>query len=181
MTKRNGETHDKRGRVTAYGLACGIAESYAVGAFSGRLERHAATSVYRVTEDGDAWRIAYSGTSLQRARRVFDLGKRRAETIARVPIAHSRKRKRHTVCKPGAAVRLHGYMAARVLVVWDHEWLGCRVADCIITARKSIGPHGYSPGQLVTVRVSEAVPRDCIYISRQSFGRLAWRSFRVEA
>jgi hypothetical protein len=51
-------------------------ETYKVGAFSGRLERMPATRVYRVLENGDAWRITYSGLSLRDARRAFDRGAR---------------------------------------------------------------------------------------------------------
>lgn len=78
MNARNGRTHDKRGRVSAYGFACGITETYSIGAFSGCLERLAGTAVYRVTENADPWRIAYSGQSLKRARQVFDRSMRNA-------------------------------------------------------------------------------------------------------
>lgn len=94
-------------------------------------------------------------------------------------------RARHTVCKAGAAVRLHGYAPARV------DWIerdedGRVSAHCIVTGRGpdwragNIGPHGYRTGERVTVRASEAVPRDIIRISRQSPGRLVWPVFSVE-
>lgn len=89
-------------------------------------------------------------------------------------------RARHTVCKPGAAVRIHGYAPARVLrleQVHGGPWL----AHCIITAREKIGPHGYQPGERVTVPANDAIPRDIIRISRQSPGRLIWPAFDIEA
>lgn len=88
-------------------------------------------------------------------------------------------RNKHTVCKAGAAVRIHGYAPARVLrleQVRDGTWL----AHCIITARRKIGPHGYRPGERVTVPASDAVPRDIIRISRTFTGRLIWSAFNVE-
>lgn len=92
-------------------------------------------------------------------------------------------RTRHTVCKAGAAVRLHGYAPARVLFL-EHERTGpdysagTWLAHCVITARREIGPHGYRPGERVTVRACEAVPRDVIRVARGS-GRLWWPAFEV--
>lgn len=75
-------------------------------------------------------------------------------------------RARHTVLKVGAAVRLHGYMPARVIVT---------------VRRTGIGPHGYRPGQRVRVYARDAVPRDLIRVKRGSHGRLCWPSyFRME-
>lgn len=100
-------------------------------------------------------------------------------------------RARHTVCKAGAAVRLHGYAPARILYL-EHERRGpdysrgTWLAHCIITARGPdwkagrIGPHGYRAGERVTVPASDAVPRDIIRISRQSPGRLVWSAFTIE-
>lgn len=93
-------------------------------------------------------------------------------------------RARHTACKPGAAVRLHGYAPARVVSL-EHErtgpdWSdGTWYADCIITARDKRGPHGYRPGERVRVLASAAVPRDIIRRSRQSPGRLWWPTFAI--
>lgn len=91
---------------------------------------------------------------------------------------------RHTVCKQGAAVRVDGYAPARVLEVYRDED-GAVFARCRITARGPdwkagrIGPHGYRSGELVNVRASRAVPRDCIRTERGS-GRLYWPIFSVE-
>lgn len=93
-------------------------------------------------------------------------------------------RKHHTVCKVGAAVRLHGYAPARVLHLENSA--GTRLAHCVITARGTdwkagrIGPHGYRPGERVTVRACRAVPRDVIRTARGS-GRLWWPAFDVES
>lgn len=100
-------------------------------------------------------------------------------------------RRRHTVCKRGAAVRLHGYAPARVLYIerehtapnYDHSiaW-----AECVITARGPgwkagrIGPHGYRPGETVRVRACEAIPRDLIRTRRDGSGHLYWPAFEVE-
>ena len=93
--------------------------------------------------------------------------------------------RRHTVCKAGAAVRLHGYAPARVLYL-EHERRGpdysrgTWVAHCVITARGPdwtagrIGPHGYRPGERVTVRACEAVPRDLVRVKPGSGGALWW-------
>lgn len=96
-----------------------------------------------------------------------------------------RPRRVHRECKPGAAVRLHGYAPARVARVYvDAD--GRTRADCVITARGPdwkagrIGPHGYRPGERVDVRACEAVPRDIIRISRQSPGRIIWGAFNVQ-
>lgn len=98
---------------------------------------------------------------------------------------------RHDVCKAGAAVRLHGYAPARVLFL-EHERRGpdyssgTWMAHCIVTGRGPdwkagrIGPHGYRTGERVTVRASEAVPRDLIRVSRQRTGALVWPVFSVE-
>ena len=87
---------------------------------------------------------------------------------------------KHYICKPGAAVRLHGYMPARVVAVRREDWTGRIVADCVVTVRRAgIGPHGYRPGDEVTVLGSHAVPRDCIRVERGS-GRLMWPVFAVE-
>lgn len=105
-------------------------------------------------------------------------------------VAVTLPRVRHTVCKAGAAVRLHGYAPARVLYL-EHERIGPDYsrgtwrAHCVITARGPdwsagrIGPHGYRPGERVTVRACEAVPRDLIRVARGS-GRLWWPGFDVE-
>lgn len=94
-------------------------------------------------------------------------------------------RRKHRACKPGAAVRLHGYAPARVARVYvDAD--GRTRADCVITARGpdwkagNIGPHGYRPGERVDVRACEAVPRDIITISRQSPGRIVWPHFDID-
>ena len=84
----------------------------------------------------------------------------------------------HTVCKQGAAVRLHGYAPARVERI-EREESGRVVAHCRITARHKRGPHGYTLGERVRVSASEAVPRDCIRTMRGS-GRLVWPAFSVE-
>lgn len=90
-------------------------------------------------------------------------------------------RARHTVCKVGAAVRLHGYAPARVIALeyqQDYsrgEWH----ADCVITARRKVGPHGYQPGERVTVPAYAAVPRDTIRTLRGS-GRLTWPAVEVQ-
>lgn len=100
-------------------------------------------------------------------------------------------RARHTVCKAGAAVRIHGYAPARVLFLeyerrapdYSH---GTWYAHCVITARGPdwkaglIGPHGYRPGDRVTVRACNAVPRDLVRVARGS-GRLWWPNFGVES
>jgi len=94
-------------------------------------------------------------------------------------------RKRHTVCKAGAAVRLHGYAPARVLAVFVRAGESGVWAECRITARGpdwkagQVGPHGYRPGQLVYVRAGDAVPRDIIRVSRQRMGALVWPSFDI--
>lgn len=96
-----------------------------------------------------------------------------------------KKRNRHIECKAGAAVRLHGYVPARVLAVFPRAGESGLTAECRVTARGAdwkagnIGPHGYRPGQVVYVRVAEAIPRDIIRVSRQSFGRLVWPHFTV--
>lgn len=99
-------------------------------------------------------------------------------------------RRKHRTCKPGAAVRLHGYAPARVLFL-EYERTGpdysrgTWYAECIITARGpdwkagNIGPHGYRPGERVRVLAYHAVPRDIIHISRQSFGSIVWPHFDI--
>lgn len=88
-------------------------------------------------------------------------------------------KRKHYTCKPGAAVRLHGYMPAKVMGI-ERDEDGVVWARCIVTVRRSgIGPHGYGPGQMVWVRSSQAVPRDCIRVARGS-GRLYWPVFAVE-
>src|SRR5690606_4328411 len=94
-----------------------------------------------------------------------------------------------TECTPGAAVRLHGYTPAIVLSL-DFERSGpdysrgTWLAECRITGRGPdwkagrIGPHGYRTGEVVTVRASEAVPRDIIRTARGS-GRLYWPPFDI--
>ncbi len=84
---------------------------------------------------------------------------------------------RHTVCRKGAAVRLHGYAPARVerLEFAHGRWM----AHCVITARRKVGPQGYRPGERVTVPANEAIPRDIIRISRQYTGRLVWPAFDI--
>jgi len=85
---------------------------------------------------------------------------------------------KHLVCKKGAAVRLDGFKAAKVLAIYHDD--GKIYAQCRITCRK---PRDYSPyptqGNIVTVRASQAVPRDCVYISRQSMGAIKWHGFSV--
>lgn len=105
-------------------------------------------------------------------------------------VAVTRPRVRHTVCKVGAAVRLHGYAPARVVAL-EYERTGpdysrgVWYAECVITARGPdwragrIGPHGYRPGERVTVRAGEAVPRDTIRVARGS-GRLTWGPVEVQ-
>lgn len=94
-------------------------------------------------------------------------------------------RARHDVCKPGAAVRLHGYAPARVDRI-ERDEDGRVYAHCIVTGRGPdwqagrIGPHGYRTGERVAVRASEAVPRDIIRVSRQRMGALVWPVFSVE-
>lgn len=95
-------------------------------------------------------------------------------------------RARHTVCKAGAAVRLHGYAPARVeRVEIDARFPASAarpviLAHCVITARGPdwsagrIGPHGYRPGERVTVRACEAVPRDIVRVKPGSGGALWW-------
>lgn len=85
---------------------------------------------------------------------------------------------RHTVCRKGAAVRLHGYAPARVerLELVHGRWM----AHCVITARRKVGPQGYRPGERVTVPASEAIPRDIIRISRKYTGRLVWPAFDID-
>lgn len=101
-------------------------------------------------------------------------------------VAVTLPRRRHTVCKAGAAVRLHGYVPARVLAVYVDASDGRLWAECRITARGPdwsagrIGPHGYRAGGLAYVRASEAVPRDLIRVSRQRCGALWWPAFSVE-
>jgi hypothetical protein len=99
--------------------------------------------------------------------------------------------RKHTVCKAGAAVRLHGYAPARVLFL-EHERtgpdysIGSWLAHCVITGRGPdwkagrIGPHGYRAGETVTVRVHDAVPRDIIRQSRKYCGALRWPHFTIE-
>ena len=88
---------------------------------------------------------------------------------------------KHLTCKAGAAVRLHLYMPARVVRVWRDALFDCLRADCIVTVRRAgVGPHGYRPGEHVTVRASEAVPRDCIRVMRGTSGRLAASHFDCE-
>lgn len=112
-------------------------------------------------------------------------------TVTIPPDMPRRPRRRHTVCERGAAVRLHGYAPARVLYL-EHERRGpdyssgTWMAHCVITARGPdwsagrIGPHGYRPGEAVTVRACEAVPRDLIRVARGS-GRLWWPPFDVDS
>lgn len=97
---------------------------------------------------------------------------------------------KHTICRPGAAVRLHGYAPARVdSVEVDARFPASEerpdvLAHCTITARGAdwkagnIGPHGYKPGERVTVRVHDAVPRDLVRVERGS-GRLRWPAFDI--
>ena len=97
-------------------------------------------------------------------------------------VAVTLPRVRHTVCKAGAAVRLHGYAPARV----ERVEIDARFsppftwAHCVITARGPdwsagrIGPHGYRPGERVTVRACEAVPRDIVRVKPGSGGALWW-------
>ena len=93
--------------------------------------------------------------------------------------------KKHNVLKVGTAVRLHGYCAARVesFEYEDthpyHEGRGTWYAHCRVTARRKVGPHGYRPGETVTVRVHDAVPRDLIRIAR-GIGKLCWPTFTIE-
>ena len=94
-------------------------------------------------------------------------------------------RKKYTVCRAGAAVRLHGYAPARVLrVAFDDG--GVCMAECKITARGpdwkrgNIGPHGYRPGDIVCVRAFLAVPRDIIRVSRKYTGRIIWHPFSIK-
>jgi hypothetical protein len=87
--------------------------------------------------------------------------------------------KKHTICRPGAAVRLHGYMPAVVLAI-RADGDGALVADVRVTVRRAgIGPHGYRPGELTTVRACHAIPRDIIRISRQHMGAFYWPSFAI--
>lgn len=97
---------------------------------------------------------------------------------------------KHTICKPGAAVRLHGYAPARVdSIEVDARFPASEerpdvLAHCTITARGAdwragnIGPHGYKPGERVTVRASHAVPRDLVRVERGS-GCLRWPAFDI--
>lgn len=95
---------------------------------------------------------------------------------------------RHDVCKAGAAVRLHGYAPARVVSIETDARFSPPFtwAHCIVTGRGPdwkagrIGPHGYRTGERVTVRASEAVPRDVIRVSRQRMGAIVWPVFSVE-
>lgn len=88
----------------------------------------------------------------------------------------------HTICKPGAAVRLHGYAPARVREIFREKWTGQVMAECVITGRspgwrdKQIGPHGYRTGEIVVVHAGEAIPRDCL---RVKCGRLWWPVFSI--
>lgn len=86
----------------------------------------------------------------------------------------------HVTCKPGAAVRLHGYMPARVeSLEMCKDWtLPVAMANCVITARREYGPHGYKPGERVTVYAYQAVPRDLVRTARGS-GRLYWSGFDI--
>lgn len=90
-------------------------------------------------------------------------------------------RNKHTVCRKGATVRVHGYAPAVVLSV-DRAG-GDLWATCRITGRGPgwkagrIGPHGFRTGEVVTVRVHDAPPRDRIYCRS---GRIGWGSFDVE-
>ena len=102
-----------------------------------------------------------------------------------------RENLKHTTCKPGAAVRLHGYAPARVdSIEVDTSFPASAerpdvLAHCTITARSpdwkagNIGPHGYRTGERVTVRAVEAVPRDLVRVARGS-GRLWWPAFAIE-
>lgn len=95
-----------------------------------------------------------------------------------------RERPRHVACKVGAAVRLHGYCAARVVGIEREYTYGATrptvYAHCIVTARHRVGPHGYRPGDAVTVHACYAVPRDLIRVKRGS-GRLYWPRFTVQS
>lgn len=91
---------------------------------------------------------------------------------------------KHTVCRKGAAVRLHGYAPAVVLSVDRDGQTGTIWATCRITGRGSDrkagrvpGPHGYRTGEIVTVWVHDAPPRDRVF---RRGGRIGWRSFDVE-
>lgn len=90
---------------------------------------------------------------------------------------------KHTVCRKGAAVRLHGYAPAVVWVVY-YDGDGDLWAVCRITGRgpdrkagRVPGPHGYRTGEVVTVRAADAVPRDRIYTRT---GRICWHDFTIE-
>lgn len=93
-------------------------------------------------------------------------------------------RARHIECKVGAAVRLHGYMPARVTMIEVEHTApnydrGIVYAYCRVTVRRAgIGPHGYRPGEYVRVLACDAVPRDLIRVQRGS-GRLYWSTFKV--
>lgn len=91
---------------------------------------------------------------------------------------------KHTTCRIGAAVRLHGYAPARVLAfhrVHVSDFAPYWTVDCLITTRSKIGPHGYRPREVVNVRAHDAVPRDIIRVSRQHPGALYWPSFAIVA
>lgn len=97
---------------------------------------------------------------------------------------NAQRRSKHTVCKVGAAVRLHGYCAARIEAM-EYERTGpdysrgTWLAHCVVTEKEKSGPHGYRPGERVTVVAGHAVPRDLIRVSRQS-GALTWPAFEIE-
>lgn len=73
----------KAGRLTRYALACGYVETFEHGEFRARLDMPSPSSgVIRVTENGDAWRIAYNGRSLVAARRAYDSARRAVGKVA---------------------------------------------------------------------------------------------------
>ena len=87
---------------------------------------------------------------------------------------------RHEVCQAGAAVLLHGYMPAVVLKI-ERDEDGRLCADCRVTVRRrGLGPHGYTPGELVNVRAADAIPRDLVHVSRHRTGALVWNNFSIE-
>jgi hypothetical protein len=83
----------------------------------------------------------------------------------------------HTECKAGAAVLLHGYAPATVLRIYREAGKhGALMAECRITMRRKAGPHGYIPGEIVTLHAFHAIPRDCVYTDH---GRIAWHNFTI--